>query len=548
MRGAISLLVGLSSIAICDKKPDADPAEAAAAEGADDANTGGDDEAGEVAGILPLERAKRKLMFIGKDAEHLGWKMTSLAKLRGLAGGVEVPEWSGPSEGSLRAARDDDLRTAWTCEQTRETPCAFGIHFPEPAKVTALRLHTSPNTSGEPTGAHDPKGLRVHTDEGWAEANFEPSHEDIYFLLGEPVTTSNLTVEVLDVHGPSGQGKFRLAEFEIYGEGVARPRLEIDATALYTVTTKPAWKSKARTYRQTGSFIEHVGLDGVVQRIAPGTAAYGSSTGRFLLIESITRTNCKSNQGSYLLVDLDTRVRVPLGDLGGIPGEVFPAHADLGFIVGWVSEDLTRVHGVIWEDDVYQRKRSPRVTRDTYHEMFEQWGVSEAPLSRGLVGTFEEPPVDCQLGTPESMQTLQQAIAAKPEPEPTKPRRGRKPSKSRAGLGVPDRWMVCSLGEGVDAYLTSAGECGAAWDVVVVADGKVVARERAGRKGAHVAARRVTGGEIFVEVGGSDEATQVYSVRADAIESLGMHTSLALSPPTSCRKQCSDPFVNPRAE
>ncbi len=505
----------------------------------------------------PLVRAKKRLRFIGKASEHLGWKLTSLSKMYALAGAVEVPQWSPEGTGQIRWVRNDDLSTAWTCEQTRDKPCAFGIHFPQPATVVAIRINASPSGAEDPSLFGRIKTLRVHTDEGWAEDNVLVGYENLYLQLGEPVVTRNLTVEVIDAQ--SKTALLRVADFDVYGtEGEPRSPIAIDPATAFLQVDSPTWKKTVGGERALqGSRLMYSGANDEPKMLALGSAAFANGD-RMLLIEQLTETKCKSHLGGYEMLDLKTRVRVPLGDMGGMPGDVWMHAKGRGFAVGYVDEDNARVHAFVIDEDTYQRKKSSRASRDTYHELFEQWGVLETPANRGG-GTVEDPPAGCQAASPEDYARMDAARSGGSAPVPVedapaskkkkrkKKRKKRGKGKSTTLGGPADRWLSCELADKAHAFVSTGETCGSRFEIVVVdADGKQVARVSEARKGVHVRARRGGGDTLHVEVA-SGEATEVFVVGAKAIESLGMGTALAVSPPASCRTTCDSRFANPRA-
>ncbi|MEM6997193.1 MAG: hypothetical protein AAF721_42200 [Myxococcota bacterium] len=513
-------------------------------EGSGDAGSGG--QAGGMA--EPLTRAKKRLRFIGKASEHLGWKLTALAKMYSLAGPMEVPQWSAPGDGDARLTRDDDLRTAWTCEHQKGSECAIGIHFPQPATVVAVRLNASPSGADEPGKFGRVKVLRIHTDEGWAEDRVEPMYEDLYLQLGEPVTTRNLTIEVIETQTRSAN-LLRFAEVDVYGtSGDARDAMEIAPESIYLRTASPAWKKTTSGDRA----LEPPRLEYALGAETPKTLALGSavyaSGERMLLIEDLQQTKCKSHLGNYVMLDRKTRVRTPLGDMGGMPADVWLHGEGNGFAVGYVDEDRTRVHGFVLNEGVYQRKKSSRASRDTYHELFKQWGIDEVPAPRGG-GTIDEPPAGCETATDEDFARLQAARpAAGDAPEKKNKKKRKKKRRGKALAGPADRWLVCALTEEADVFVSTGESCGSRFEIAVVDKaGTQVARQGDNRKGAHVRVRKAGANDVLVEVAGNDDATETWHVTPTAIKSLGMGTALAVSPPASCRERCDSPFTNARS-
>ncbi|MBL4685483.1 MAG: hypothetical protein JKY37_12890 [Nannocystaceae bacterium] len=503
----------------------------------------------------PLSRAKKRLRFIGKGAEHLGWKLSALAKMYSLAGAVEVPGWSPEGDGEIRQIRDDDLHTAWTCEHSRDNPCAFGIHFPEAAMVTAIRVNASPNGADDPSRFGRIRTLRVHTAEGWAEDHVLATYEDLYIKLGEGVLTRNLTIEIIDTQSKSAT-LLRIADFDVYGTaGERRAPIRLDPASLYLRLPSPLWKKTAGGERRlTPPQLVYGGDQGVAKMLSLGSAAYASGT-RMLLIEQLAETKCKSHVGSYMMLDLKTRVRVPLGDMGGLPGDVWRHKEDKGFAVGYADEDRTRVHAFLLDEKGrYQRKKSLRASRDTYHDLFERWGVDETPLPRGG-GTVEDPPRGCE---PASSEDFARPEAARPatQSETATPASGKNKKKQKKRRGKPsrlggpaDRWLSCEFADGVKAFISTGESCGSRFEIAVIdAAGQQLARHGDARKSAHVRVRRVSEQQVLVEVAGKGGEVELFWVSPTAIESAGMGTALALSPPSACRAQCDTPFVNPRTQ
>ena len=503
--------------------------------------------------VEPLTRSSKRLRFIGKGSDHLGWKLSAIAKMYSLAGAVEVPQWGPEGKGALRSVRDGDLNTAWTCQSSREETCAFGIHFPKPTTLVAIRVNASPDVDDDPDSFARVRTLRVHTDEGYAEARFEPSYAELFLKLGEPVTTTQLTVEVVETDDKEG-GLLRISEFDAFGTGGdPRAPLAVDSGAMFVQLSDPVWKKVGTTRELNPSWVEYLGSDGRPRTLAAGSAVY-SSGGRFVLIERMTQSKCSSAGGSYQFIDLKTHVRFSLGDLGGVPGDVWLHDAGQGFALGYVDRDTTKVHAVVYEDGKYKRKKSSRASRDTYHELFAEWHIDEAMVPRGGGGTVDDPPARCAAATEAQFATLNKARQETPAAPATdsnakkkKKKRGKR--SSAKGLGGPaDRWMVCELGEGALAFSSGDGTCGKRWEIVVVdGKGKQVSRRADARSGARVRVRRAAEHEVLVEVGGNGDEVELFSVRADTIESLGMGAALGVSAPAACRDRCDSPFVNPRA-
>jgi hypothetical protein len=476
----------------------------------------------------PLERARLKLKYVTKDARHLGFNLRTLADTFALAGAPEVPEWSDPGEGDPLDVRDDDLATGWRCTPSRETTCAFGVHFPEPATVSSVRLWAG-NPAAQGEKAHPRLAqIRVHTDEGYGDVLYADEQDFAFAIFGRPVTTRQLTVEVLAVHEGEKSQTLWLGDLEVYGEsGVPRPPLTIDPATAVVRPGGDAWRKSGMTHKLEGSFVDLVQPDGSTQRFAPGSALIGRAGDRIILLEQLLQTVCKVQQGRYFAIDTQTRVWLPLGDLGGIPGDVFAHGKGMGFAVGYVDPDVARVQGIFLETDTYVRSKTQRMDREPYTAVFAAWGVTDGVVPRGGFDA-SAPSEPCHAAEADDLAAL---------------------AKARGGKAPADRFTACDLGRDHTALLSSGGRCGSSWEVYVLGpSGRVVAqRKGTGRKGgARLRARVSAELGLLVEVGDATDATRTFVVRTDDIVDLPEGTALAVRPPAACRKQCDDEFSNPR--
>lgn len=468
----------------------------------------------------PLVRSDHKLRFPGKSGEHMGFDLAKLSKLRALAGAVEIPEWSSPGEGTERHVRDDDLRTAWSCRVQPEQPCAIGIHFPEPAEVEVVRLYAIPR--GEKAHRSRLKRVRVHTTEGWAEARMADEDGAWHVLLGEPVRMRNLSIEVLETWG---DGPLELAELEVYGRsGVTRDPLIIDPTHVVVTFDGPVWRQKLRTNTAGPSFIETVDVDGRLRRILPGSALVGRLRDRLLLVERASWSTCDDHQGAYDLLDTQTRVVVPLGDMGGFPGDVFRHEGGLGFAIGSVDGYEVHVQGVVLDEGAYERRVTDRLEQRKPGELLAAWGVEATPLVHDDAHPLDDPPSGC---APASAPLLASVAAHLPR---------------RTKL-VASQWLACSMDAGTSLLVTTGGPCGKQWQVLVLdAEGERVAERSGKQAGMHARLRRLDGGALMVELWGSDDRPRVLLAESDDLVEVGDATALSLRPPAECRKQCDVGF------
>ena len=321
----------------------------------------------------------------------MGFDLDKLSRLRALTGAVEIPEWSSPGEGTERLVRDDDLRTAWSCRVRPEQPCAIGIHFPEPAELEAVRLYAIPR--GEKGARSRLKRVRLHTTDGWAEARMADEDGAWHVLLGEPVRTRNVSIEVLETWGDE---PLELAELEVYGRsGVARDPLVVDPSRVVITFDGPVWRQKLRTSTAGASFVETVDVDGRLRRLLPGSALVGRLGDRMLLVERASWSTCDDHQGAYDLLDTQTRVVVPLGDMGGFPGNVFRHAGGLGFAIGTASGYEVHVQGVVLDESTYERRITDRLELRKPAELLSAWGMEATPLVHDDAHPLDDPPSGC---------------------------------------------------------------------------------------------------------------------------------------------------------
>lgn len=477
--------------------------------------------------LAPLSRSEKRMAFPARGATHLGYNLATLETLRALAGAVEIPQWSATADAaSARALRDDDLATAWTCRATAEAACAAGIHFPEPAKVRAVRLFgAAANEPGAYAKHPRVKKVRIHTDEGWAEALLpdEPTHA--YVVFGKEITTRSLVVEVVGTHDEKAGADLHFAELEVYGSaGVAREPWDIDpARTIVRVLGEP-WLRADRRSRVGETYLAVLDERGESKLFMRGSALYGRAGDRLLLAEVLADSTCTQHRGQFFLVDQATRVIAPIGDLGGVGADVYRSRDGLGFAHGEVDEQGARLAGVLLEATSYERRRTQRRSSATGPETLAEWKLDETPTPRGGVA-INQPLEGCTLGGDDTLAVLAKAASIEASDKP-------------------GEWMVCKLGEHVQAYVTDRGPCGASWDIIVLADEqRVVARQSAKRRGSRARLRRWAPDAVLVEIGGDDDKTELWRVdRAGIVGPIGS-SALAISAPDACRSRCDDPLV-----
>jgi len=467
---------------------------------------------------LPLEKNPRKLALMAKGGTNMGFKIGALSPLFALEGTVAVPPWSPAGTGSIESVRDDDLHSAWSCSPKDEARCGLGIHFPRKAKVAAVRFATGKGPR--------PHVIRIHTEEGYADANLIDAGSLHYALLGSPVATRNLMLEILDVFAPKGQ-PVEITEVEIYGdEGEPRPALQVDPSATYVAYGAPPWSVRGDSYTLAQGTIVALSEDGPARALLPGSALLGHTGDRFLLLEQVERGACSEAYGTYFLLDRETRMLAPLGELGGPGGDVFRRANGLGIALGYTDEFTTTLNGVVWEDGRYERKRTPVRADKRGDDTFGEWGMEPTPIPRGGM-PLPKPPQGCATADPAIVaKTL--ALDAKSSAQPT-------------------TWVTCSVG-GSQLFATDHGPCGTRFELHLVdASGKVVAQHRGQERLADVRLTRLSETWLLAEVSAGEATSTVFDVRPDRVVSLGPHTSLATRPPRACRTQCQANFPNPHA-
>lgn len=467
----------------------------------------------------PLSRASRKLRFPGKSGEHMGFDLDKLSKLYALAGAVEIPEWSSPGEGGERLVRDDDLHTAWSCRPSAEVGCALGIHFPVPADVEVVRLYAIP--PGDGSARARPKRVRIHTAEGWAEARLADEDGLWHVLLGEPVRTRNVSVEIMETYGDA---PVHVAELEVYGRsGTLRDPLAIDLAHAVVTFEPPVWRKKLRTNTAGRAFLEMVDVDGRVQRLLPGTAVVGRTGDRLLLVERASWSTCDDHQGTYDLLDTHTRVLAPLGDMGGFGGHVFRHAGGLGFAIGRIEGDDPTLEGVVLDQGVYERRTTGRLDEREPTEILADWGAEDVALPHDQAHPLAEPPPGCGPAPAPALERLRPHLPRRTTIDAT-------------------QWTACSLGGPNQLLVTTGGLCGKRWQVAVLDGEGALLGQRSGKEsGTHVRLRRLDESSMLVELWGSGDRPRLMLAETGVVE-VGTVTGLSLRPPAGCRKRCDVSF------
>ncbi len=478
----------------------------------------------------PLQRADRAYPLPAKGGANMGFRVDALAQNYALAGKVEVPEWSAPHEGDPELVRDDDLDTAWTCTPSGQDRCAIGIHFPTKATLEAVQLFVA-----GPYGRDDefarPKRLRLHTDEGFLDALMPDESGHVYAVFGKDVASEDLTIEVLEVWKGRSPTIY-IGELDVFGStGEAREPLAIDPARTFVRLEPPIWRSSGRdTHQRQAAFVHRIDAEGVPHRLIEGTALRGHAGDRLMLVERLQSvTGCEAPRGTFYLLDTQTRLLAPLGEFGGVGGDVFRASDGRGIAVGIAGPLRTVLDGLFAMEGAYHRKRTPLREDKRTNDFITQWGLERTPLPRGDVPLAES---TCAPGTPELLAELDAVRPKTPKKKPS----------------TPGQWRVCDLDAGARAFLGDYGPCGPQWEVHVLdAKGTLVDSRVQARAGSHLGLRDLGGGTWLVQVAGATDAVLLLKVDASGIETFAESAALALEPPDVCRTVCEAGFRNPHA-
>lgn len=476
----------------------------------------------------PLNRAEKKLPFIAKGSTNLGFKIDGLARFHALEGSMEIPEWSPPGTGDVAALRDDNLATLWSCAGTGEKRCAVGIHFAEPATVHAIRVFAGGTTRADFERAPRPRVVRVHTESGYADANLIDTRDFQYAILGKPVETRNLSLEILDVFGPSEQ-PLRISEFEVYGtSGPRRPELAIDPRATYVGYEGAPWVQRGEDFTAQASLVFVVTGDEPPRPFLPGSALLGHPGDRFMLLENLQTGTCTRGRGTYFLLDRKTRVLAPLGELGGPGSDLFRRTDGQGLALGYSDAHSTVLNGVVLDDEVYARRRTPVREDKRRDDTFKAWATDPTPVPRGGTPLYDTP--GCAVPSEEDMKA---AWAAKSE---------RPPAELAA-----ETWRVCNVGAH-RLFATTHGPCGQGWELLLLDEqNELVAHRKREPARSDLRMAQVAPDRWWVEASDAGDALQVFDVRAGGIVTLTAFGALAARPPAPCRTRCDANFPNPHA-
>ncbi len=263
---------------------------------------------------------------------------------------VGVPVWGSLTTGDPAAARDDDLYTSWSCAIAEGSRCAWMARFSEPVDVRAVRFFAGG------TNSRAISVLRVHTDTGYVDIKRPSSGKHRHIVFATTVKTRHLALEVIKASKRPADVPVRLSEVEIYGEsGPARAPLDLDPALAHVRFSGSPWVAQVPVATDSaasdgqesadtqnadgpGTFtldpqvcLHTVGRDGKARCLLRGTALFGRRGDRVLLAEFVTKTNCETTLGSYILIDQKTRRLIDLGAMAGIVTPIYRRLDGTGF-------------------------------------------------------------------------------------------------------------------------------------------------------------------------------------------------------------------------
>lgn len=336
-----------------------------------------------------------------------------LDRLRALDASVAIPSWAQAITRPPSSARDDDLRTSWSCVPSEDRPCAWLASFTTVAQLKAVRV--VPGAYGHASAKLE--RVRVHTDAGVFEVEGLTADKPSYLVFGAAIETRSVVLEVIG-QAASERRPVRLAEVELLGvDGPARTSLDLDPEAAYV-----SWSGAAA--------LKHEQSEDGWARLAPGvclhlpsagqepcfsraTAAYGVRGDRTLLLESIHKTDCVRTVGVWLLVDQHTRRVVKLNGVPGPTAAVYRHRSGLGFAFHAGGDGKFTAIRIEPETGAIVRESLP-----TMHAL-EAAGFENRYTPRGGAGNQRHVGRQCRRPEPELVAGLRDALAAEPQPDAT---------------------------------------------------------------------------------------------------------------------------------
>ncbi|MGB1013825.1 MAG: hypothetical protein ACPG4T_06815 [Nannocystaceae bacterium] len=341
-----------------------------------------------------LERTTTETPVTAKVVKNPGFKLEPLLKLYALAATPAQTAYGAPVDDATKS-RDDDLNSAATCTPSADKPCALGLRFPEPAKISMIRAFFAggPNYR-DYKGSPRPKEIVVHTDAGKTTLTLKDGATHKYIKFETPVETQTLSIEVAAVHKGGKTQTLRFAELEVYGtEGEARAPIELFPARSFTYFETAPWKDRGdgtSTVKMTwtASFgYTGVGTPAGTQRLQRGGALFGKHGDRFMLVEKLLASTCDAPDVSYVLIDQTTRMIFPLGKLAEGGATIHRHTGGMGFMAvpraqdGAVDTAGIRMIAFDPENKSFTRKRGKQAW--TVAEHTREWSFDQAPLPRG---------------------------------------------------------------------------------------------------------------------------------------------------------------------
>ncbi|HET6584664.1 MAG TPA: hypothetical protein VFG69_14495 [Nannocystaceae bacterium] len=421
-------------------------------------------EAGAASGTTPtpveLAKASAAATIAAKSVQHVAFEIAQ--ELHAIEGTASTPTWGAAGRGDATAVRDDDLGTAWTCEHGGATPCAIGLAFAEPASIRAVQIYAAAGPKWTEYRAYArPKKVRIHTDAGWLDVALDDGAAHRQVLFDKSVETRTLTLEVLDVHAGKKGSTLWIAELEAVGDkGPERPPLELDpARTIVSFETDP-WKASGQNHTIRLAFLEEVSPAGKLRRVMRGTAIHGRASDRFLVVERLFKASCTTTDGSYSLLDRNTRMLVPLGAMAGVPAEVALRGDGLGVLFTSIA-DPTSARAAVLEEGKVERLRPSKKKAETPQQFAARLAFTDPAVRRGGHAPGAAP-AGCKSGTsdPALVQRVATALALTDAP--------------------PADASICELEASHRAIVGTSSGCGARWYAAVIGPaGEIVAEQHA---------------------------------------------------------------------
>jgi len=489
-----------------------------------------------------LTRSETPLAVKVSVERNPGFRLEPLTAMYALAGAAVRPSYALPfadaPPGAASAAYDGDLSTAAICTQGQEDDrrCAIGLSLPSDSKVTMLRVFFAAGPDyRDYTGAARPKKIAVHTDAGRVELDYPDGAVHRYIVFDEPVATAGLSVEVLDVTPGRNKGtELHFAEIEAYGvEGAHREAATLEPRQTFVYFETQPWKDKgAGEHTVKMTWLEHLAYKGVDtpsvrSRWIRGVAAYGDDSDRLMLIEKGLSSTCEAPEVSYVLIDKETRMIYPLGELAGGGATIYRRRDGLGFVaIPGGDNDEARVSGMrsITFDPAsssFDRRRGKK--KWTVADHLREWDLVEARRPGGVeLETYvADPTSHCSVASGESRAPARELSEVFSTEEP-------------------GEWWECNVGDGHHMLIGRDSACGEAVSIILrTSEGEHHLRADfpAGAGPRRLAVEpnpRFPG--VIVEVGKeSGAASDLVPVNIDLIdEAILRDASLAVRPPAAC--------------